>query len=185
MRVVGVPVTLSSKHWGSIRSHLPVCIVVTLNSHSNGLYILCWAGKTVHMYTYVLCVYYVCMYVCICVCCMYVCMDVCVCMYVCMYVLCMCVHTHYIHTYVCMCCVWLCSQVVKALECQSKDHRFKSHQLPPEKKKTSFFLDLAPSNPGLSKIVSWWPGLGWGRTRPHSTEVQVGLRVLTHHSRGA
>ena len=68
--------------------------------------------------------------------------------------------------------------MVKALDCQSKDHRFKSHQLPQEKKKkTSFFLHLAP-NPGPSKIVNWEPGLGWGRTRPlavpNSTEVQVG-----------
>ena len=73
--------------------------------------------------------------------------------------------------------------MVKALDCQSKDHRFKSHQLPQEeKKKTSFFLHLAP-NPGPSKIVNWEPGLGWGRTRPlavpNSTEVQVGLRVPT------
>ena len=66
--------------------------------------------------------------------------------------------------------------MVKALDCQSKDHRFKSHQLPQEKKK--IFLHLAP-NPGPSKIVNWEPGLGWGRTRPlavpNSTEVQVGL----------
>ena len=79
--------------------------------------------------------------------------------------------------------------MVKALDCQSKDHRFKSHQLPQEKKKkkTSFFLHLAP-NPGPSKIVNWEPGLGWGRTRPlavpNSTEVQVGLWVPTPQWRG-
>ena len=79
--------------------------------------------------------------------------------------------------------------MVKTLDCQSKDHRFKSQvQTPPvttgEKKK---FLHLAP-NPGPSKIVNWEPGLGWGRTRPlampNSTEVQVGLRVPTPQWRG-
>ena len=74
--------------------------------------------------------------------------------------------------------------MVQALDCQSKDHSFKSHQLPQEKKKASFFLHLAP-NPGPSKIVNWEPGLGWGRTRPLavpiSTEVQVGLSVPTPH----
>ena len=56
----------------------------------------------------------------------------------------------------------LCGQVVKALDCQSKDHRFKSHQLPLEGKNKNIFLHLAP-NPGPSKIVNWGPGLGWGR----------------------
>ena len=74
--------------------------------------------------------------------------------------------------------------MVKALDCQLKDHRFKSHQLPQEKKikKQFYFLHLAP-NSGPSKIVNWEPGLGWGRTRPlavpNSTEVQVGLQVPT------
>ena len=78
--------------------------------------------------------------------------------------------------------------MVKALDCQSKDYRFKSHQLPQEKKiKKCFFLHLAP-NPGPSKIVNWEPGLGWGRTRPlavpNSTGVQVGLWVPTPQWRG-
>ena len=81
--------------------------------------------------------------------------------------------------------------MVKALDCQSKDHRFKSHQLPQEEKKkqrkTFFFLHLAP-NPGPSKIVNWGPGLGWRRTRPlavpNSTEVHVGLRGSTPQWRG-
>ena len=76
--------------------------------------------------------------------------------------------------------------MVKALDCQSKDHRFKSHQLPPEEK-TNIFLHLAP-NPGPSKILNWGPGLGWGRTRPlampNSTEVQVRLPVPTPQWRG-
>ena len=45
---------------------------------------------------------------------------------------------------------------LKALDCQLKDHRFKSHQLRLEK---TFFLHLAP-NPGPSKIVNWGPGVG-------------------------
>ena len=91
--------------------------------------------------------------------------------------LCMCVC-------VCVCvCVWLCGQVVKALDCQLKEHRFKFHQLPLEKK---IFLHLAP-NPGPSKTVNLGPS-GWGKTRPlavpSSTEVQVGLWVAITQWRG-
>ena len=75
--------------------------------------------------------------------------------------------------------------MVKALDCESKDHRFKFHQLLQEKKK--IFLHLAP-NPGPSKIVNWEPSLGCGRTRPlavpNSTEIQVGLQVPTPQWRG-
>ena len=72
----------------------------------------------------------------------------------------------------------MCGQVVKALDCQLKDHRFKSHQLPPEKKKKH--LSPLGTQPGPSKTVNWGPGLGWGRTRPlavpNSSEVHVGLQ---------
>ena len=52
--------------------------------------------------------------------------------------------------------------MVKTLDCQSKAHKFKSHQLPLEKK---IFFNLA-TNPGISKIVNLGPGSGWGKTRP-------------------
>ena len=134
------------------------------------------------MYTYVLCMYYVCMYVCMCVCCMYVCMDVCMCMYVCMYVctmyvyvyvVCMCVWMYvYVCMYVCMyyVCVYIhityirmsacvvCDCVAKWLKHLNVNRKITGSSLTSyhrRKKKTSFFLDLAPSNPGLSKIVSW------------------------------
>lgn len=55
---------------------------------------------------------------------------------------------------------WLCGRVI---HCQSKDPRFKFHQLSLAIR-TSFFLHLALSL-GPSKILNWGPGLGWGRTR--------------------
>ena len=162
---------------------------------------LCICTCMYYVCTMYVCVYVVCrcvcMYVCMCVCmhvCMYVlCMYVCVCMYVCMYVLCMYVLCMYIHiTYIRMSACVVCDCVAKWLKHLNVNRKITGSSLTSyhrRKKKTSFFLDLAPSNPGLSKIVSWWPGLGWGRTRPlavpNSTEVQLGLRVLTHHSRGA
>ena len=85
-------------------------------------------------------------------------------------------------------CVCVCTPVhvcvamwLKHIDCQLKDHRFKSHPLGLEEKK-SIFLHLAP-NPGPSTIVNWVAGSGWGRTRPlavlNSTELQVELWVPT------
>ena len=105
------------------------------------------------------------------------------------------IHCKYIHLVYTHTCTYIYVYIkVKALDCQSKDHRFKSHQLPPEKKKKKKHLSFSTwhptqaRNPGPSKIVNWGPGLGWGRTRPlavpNSSEVQVGLRVPTPQWRG-
>ena len=71
-----------------------------------------------------------CYVLCMCVC-MYVCMYEC--MYVCVYVLYMYIFITYVHMSACVVCD--CVHVVRALECQSKDHKFKAYQLPLEKKK--------------------------------------------------